>query len=51
VIWRVLDGSELSTEALLVKKRGLCKKSQIHQFFIQNEGLEMRGKWFEKWSF
>ena len=51
VIWRILDGSEPSTEALFVRKRGFCKKSHIHQIFIQIEELEKRGKWFEQWSF
>jgi len=51
VIWRILDGSEPSTEALFVRKRSFCKKSHIHQIFIQIEELEKRRKWFEKWSF
>jgi len=51
VIQRDWDWSEPSTEALFVRKRSFCKKSHIHQIFIQIEELEKRRKWFEKWSF
>ena len=39
------------TSPLYLRKRSFCKKSHIHQIFIQIEELEKRGKWFEQWSF
>ncbi len=48
VIWRILDGSGPSIEALFVKK-GFCKKSHIHQIYFKLKSLKR--KWFEQWSF